>query len=37
MTTRFALTDRHIRRALDQLSQDHAPIQVALNQVGYPA
>ena len=37
MTTRFALTDRHIRRALDELSQDHAPIQVALSQVGYPA
>ena len=37
MTTRFALTDRHIRHALDELSQDHAPIQVALSQVGYPA
>ena len=37
MTTRFALTDSHIRRALDQLSQDHAPIQGALSQVGYPA
>ena len=37
MTTRFALTDSHIRRALDQLSQDHAPIRVALSQVGYPA
>ena len=37
MTTRFALTDSHIRRALDQLSQNHAPIQVALSQVGYPA
>ena len=37
MTTRFALTNSDIRRALDQLSQDHTPIQVALSQVGYPA
>lgn len=37
MTVRFALTDSGIRRALDELSQDHAPIQAALSQVGYPA
>ena len=37
MTVRFALTESGIRRALDALSQDHAPIEAALNQVGYPA
>lgn len=37
MIARFALTESGIRRALDSLSQDHAPIQAALNQVGYPA
>jgi len=37
MTARFALTESGIRRALDALSQDHAPIEAALNQVGYPA
>ncbi len=37
MTIRFALTDSGIRRALDELSQGHAPIQAALSQVGYPA
>ena len=37
MTVRFALTERGIRRALDALSQGHAPIAAALSQVGYPA
>ncbi|MDB4049621.1 DNA-3-methyladenine glycosylase 2 family protein, partial [Luminiphilus sp.] len=37
MTVRFALTESGIRRALDALSQDHAPIEAALSQVGYPA
>lgn len=37
MTARFALTESGIRRALDALSQDHAPIEAALSQVGYPA
>jgi len=37
MTVRFALTESGIRRALDALSQDHATIETALNQVGYPA
>ena len=37
MTVRFALTESGIRRALDALSQDYAPIEAALSQVGYPA
>ena len=36
MRRRFALTDAHIRKALDALAADHAAVERAIAQVGYP-
>lgn len=36
MRRRFALTDTHIRKALDALAADHAAVERAIAQVGYP-
>ena len=37
MRRRFALTDAHIRKALDALAADHAAVERAIAKVGYPA
>jgi DNA-3-methyladenine glycosylase II len=37
MTSKFLLTDRGIRKALDTLAAVHPPIDRAITQVGYPA
>ena len=36
MRRRFALTDAHIRHALDALARDHATVRQAVALVGYP-
>ena len=36
MRRRFALTDAHIRNALDALARDHATVRQAVALVGYP-
>ena len=36
MKRRFTLTDGHIRKALDALAADHAAVERAIAQVGYP-